>query len=139
MKSSKKPNPPISDFMTTIPVRLEETESLQTALHLMQRYDIRHLPVTRGGALAGVVSESGLRVMMGVMSQVDVVEQPVKIMVRDSPYTTAPDTPFKDVIGEMLRRRVSSVVVMKDEQIFGIFTITDALKLIQSAYDADSE
>jgi CBS domain-containing protein len=51
---------PISRLMTPDPVRLEEEAPLVEAMLAMARHGIRHVVVTRGGRLAGVLSERDL-------------------------------------------------------------------------------
>ena len=51
---------PIGRLMTPDPVRLEEDVPLVEAAVAMARHGIRHMVVTRGGRLAGVISERDL-------------------------------------------------------------------------------
>ena len=50
----------ISKVMTPNPVTLDETASAFDAALLMARHAIRHVPITRGGKLAGLISERDL-------------------------------------------------------------------------------
>ena len=47
---------PVSDFMTRSPEQLDEGTPLAFALNKMSVGDFRHLPLTRGGRLSGIVS-----------------------------------------------------------------------------------
>ena len=51
---------PLSRVMTPHPVSLDETASAFDAALAMARHGIRHLPVTRGGAVVGIISERDL-------------------------------------------------------------------------------
>jgi CBS domain-containing protein len=47
---------PVSEFMTPNPEQLDEATPLAFALNRMSGGDFRHLPLTRGGRLSGIVS-----------------------------------------------------------------------------------
>jgi acetoin utilization protein AcuB len=47
----------VADVMTPEPVTIESVSSLDRALELMDRLDIRHLPVLEDGRLAGILSD----------------------------------------------------------------------------------
>ena len=47
---------PVSEFMTPNPEQLDEATPLAFALNKMSGGDFRHLPLTRGGRLSGIVS-----------------------------------------------------------------------------------
>lgn len=51
---------PLLQVMTSAPLCLDENASAFEAVLLMARHGIRHVPVTRGGRLAGMVSEHDL-------------------------------------------------------------------------------
>ena len=51
---------PLSRLMTPNPVSLDENASAFDAVLLMARHGVRHVPVTRGGRLVGMVSERDL-------------------------------------------------------------------------------
>lgn len=47
---------PLAEVMTPDPVTIEWRDAAMTALRLMQEGRFRHLPVTRGGEVAGILS-----------------------------------------------------------------------------------
>ena len=51
---------PLAQVMTTDPLCLDENASAFDAALLMARHGVRHVPVTRGGTLLGVISERDL-------------------------------------------------------------------------------
>ena len=55
---------PVSDFMTESPEQLDEATPLAFALNKMSVGDFRHLPLTQGGRLSGIVS---LRDFLGLV------------------------------------------------------------------------
>jgi CBS domain-containing protein len=49
---------PIADFMTSMPHTVGSEQTITFAQKLMQKYDIRHLPVLHGGELHGIVPKT---------------------------------------------------------------------------------
>jgi len=56
IKGLKASETKVSDLMTKNMVVIDPTESIQTALNLMQKFHIRHLPIIENGVVLGVVS-----------------------------------------------------------------------------------
>jgi len=56
IKGLKAAETKVSDLMTKNMVVIGPTESIQTALNLMQKFHIRHLPIIEDGVVLGVVS-----------------------------------------------------------------------------------
>jgi len=109
---------------------VEVSESARHALDRLAEGAFRHVVVTRGGELVGVVS---LR---------DLVEDDVprrdELILRDVLRSTAPhvakaDTPLVDVIGLMRRYKVGCVpIVDEDRHPVGIVTRRDVIGLVLS-------
>jgi acetoin utilization protein AcuB len=122
-----KPIPTISKFMTTSPHSIDAGQTLARAEAVMREHHIRHLPVLRGGKLAGVVTDRDMHL---VESLKDVDPRLVKVedAMSDSVYAVAPEAPLDEVVGEMGGRKYGSVVVMQNEKVVGIFTTVDVCR-----------
>ena len=55
-RESRVASRPVSDFMTSDPEILEQETPIVYALNRMALGDFRHLPLTQGGRLAGIIS-----------------------------------------------------------------------------------
>lgn len=119
-------------------VTLERNDKLLVADDLMRLGRIRHLPVVdENGKLAGIVSQrdlfhSGLIRALGYGSHaqrqaLDMVV--VKEAMRGDVVTTTPDTPLADAANLMLDRKIGCLVVLDHDQIVGILTESDFVKL----------
>lgn len=124
----------VKEFMTTLPLTVDVTTSLETAARLFQRYDIRHLPVTKSGKLCGLVYERDLRLLMK-SRLVDEGQQTVKRLVNRLPLQVGPDASVRSVIAEMVRKKHDACLVSRRGKLLGIFTVTDALKLLLQAHE----
>ena len=56
-----KPPPSLKTAMTPFPYSIQRSASLEEARQLMDRHDVRHLPVTDRHELVGLVSDRDLR------------------------------------------------------------------------------
>jgi acetoin utilization protein AcuB len=124
----------ISDVMTRMPRCIESHQSLDLAGKWMNELNVRHLPVREAGKVVGILSDRDLVLMLG--SDSDSARNPEhKRKVEDamiSNVLTVLDTQtVKEVAEKMLMHRVGSAVVTgSDGSVSGIFTDTDALKIL---------
>lgn len=119
----------VGAIMTPQPVTIGRKESLTTAHRLMRTHGVRHLPVLEHGDLVGILSQRDLlflETIRGVDADTDIVED---AMTTDT-YSVAPDTPIATVAKQMARKRYGCAVVMERGRVAGIFTATDALRIV---------
>ena len=116
-------------IMTTQPVTIGRTETLLTAHRLMRTHHVRHLPVLEHGELVGIVSQRDLFLIESIRG-VDVEEDIVEDAMSTDTYAVAPDVPIANVAKHMMRQRYGCAVVMERGRVIGIFTVTDALRLV---------
>lgn len=125
----KKPMPQVREFMTRTPIVADARSSLYQLRQVMQKSNIRHLPVEKDGKIVGVVSERGLKSALGF-------DQSEKLSAADimspEPFTVSPDTSLEEVAAIMAEEKYGSVLV-KDEnnQLQGIFTSVDACRALR--------
>jgi acetoin utilization protein AcuB len=120
----------IKDYMTAAPVSIALDAELDEAIALMQEHGIRHLPVTDGGALTGIVSERDLTIVQSLVSEsgnrVSVAET-----MTPEPYCVPPDAPLSAVAQHMADAKIGCAIVEQPAgQIVGLFTTTDALRAL---------
>lgn len=119
----------VGAIMTQQPVTIGRQESLTMAHRLMRTHNIRHLPVLEHGDLVGILSQRDLlflETIRGVDTDEDVVED---AMTTDT-YAVPPETPIAVVAKQMARKRYGCAVVMERGRVAGIFTATDALRIV---------
>jgi acetoin utilization protein AcuB len=91
---------------------------------------IRHVPVLEDGKLLGIVSERDLHVVEA-LSHCNPDEVSVhEAMVADV-YTVTEDDSLDEIVEAMVDRRCGSAVILdRDHHVTGIFTATDALRVL---------
>ena len=120
---------PIAEYMTPLPHTVGSEQTITFAQKLMQKYDIRHLPVLHGGELYGIVSDRDLGMIAG-LNEVNPDVTTVEEAMTQEAYTVSKDTSLFGVLQEMLEHKYSSAVVVEGVKIVGIFTTHDSLKLL---------
>lgn len=105
--------------------------ALGVAREQMKRFQIRHLPVLRAGAIVGILSERDLLLMSKFSGS-------EKFTVEDAmtgdPFVAEPDTLLAEVVAVMAERKIGSVIVAEKNKPVGIFTATDGMKLLAAIY-----
>lgn len=123
--------PVIRDFMLPHPYTIEYFEHLGTAEKLMNEHRIRHLPVVDGHEIYGLISERDLKIAACVYKDSDFH---TKILCRDIclsvPYVVEETELLEVVLATMAKRRLGSTVITKGGAVVGIFTTTDACRLL---------
>jgi CBS domain-containing protein len=97
----------------------------------MRDHRVRHLPVLEHGELIGIVSQRDLyflETLRGVELENDVVED---AMTTDT-YAVAPDAAIGTVTQHMARHRYGCAVILERGKVAGVFTATDALRLVSA-------
>lgn len=121
---------PVEEYTTADTVTATERVTIDELRQLMERHGVRHLPVLRGDAVVGLVSERDLRLVAGLSAAEKMQVQAADIMA-PAPLTVRASTPLDEVALAMSEKKVGSVIVNDDEgRFYGIFTATDALNAL---------
>lgn len=132
--------PPIETVMTPLPYTVEEDDRIDEAERVLSEHDIRHLPVTRNGALVGLLSDRDLKLLVN-----PALTSPERHRIRvgqicaRNPYAIEMGTPLDRVLREMARRHLDSALVTQGGKLAGIFTSTDACRLLAEALQVRAE
>jgi acetoin utilization protein AcuB len=127
--------PKISDFMTASPHLIGAEQSLARAHDVMRKNDLRHLPVLHGGKLVGLVSRGDLH-LVETMPDVDAEKVSVEEAMSRDVYGVGPDELLLSVVREMTTRKLGSAVILAHGKVVGIFTVIDALRVLDKALEA---
>jgi acetoin utilization protein AcuB len=119
----------VEDVMTAQPITIGRTQSLEVAHRLMRENRCRHLPVLEHGELVGVLSQRDLD-LLETLGKTDRTMDLIDGAMTQECYAVAPDTPLERVAAEMTEHRYGCAVVMERDRVIGIFTATDALRVV---------
>jgi CBS domain-containing protein len=120
--------PLVGAVMTPFPHFVRPEDSIASIHELMERFDIHHIPLQRGTALVGVISETELAKQGKARRAADLDLPP--------PYIVGIGARLSDVVREMSERHLGSVLVVRHEKLAGILSVTDACRLLAEALEA---
>ena len=127
--------PQVRKYMTRIPHEAERCSTVAEAVEVMQTHAIRHIPVMKGAHVAGIVSERDVltsRIKFG--SKLDAM--PLEDICQKDVLCVNPMTPVDEVARRLLGRKVGSAVVLDGDFLVGIFTTTDALRVLKDVFSS---
>jgi acetoin utilization protein AcuB len=127
--------PRLKTVMTPFPFTIDSGDSIDDAVALMRREKIRHLPVLSGGKLTGIVTERDVKVAAALEEKHPDASVLVGDICHEEPYCADLSRPLNDVVKEMARRHLGSVLVTKNDSLVGIFTTTDACQCLGEFFD----
>jgi acetoin utilization protein AcuB len=96
---------------------------------LMRQHNLRHLPVLERGKIVGVVSQRDLY-FLETIGAVDPETDCVDEAMTSDVYCVGPDTHVEEVVAEMADHKYGCAVVVEHNKVAGMFTTTDALRLL---------
>lgn len=127
--------PLIKEYMTCQPQTIGAGDSAEKARQFMTQIGVRHLPVTKGGALVGILSERELNLACGIES-IDASQLLVIDVCSQNPCTVTPDTPLRTVAKIMADEHFGSMIVAERGKPVGIFTTSDACRALHDVLTA---
>lgn len=110
--------------MTPFPYHVDATAPLEEARALMREHEIHHLAVKRGDAIAGVVA------MRDLPHPADDGGRAVREVAMGDPYVVDINTRVDEVALTMAARHIDCALVTRDGHLAGLFTTTDACRLL---------
>ena len=130
----------VGDCMIKDPHAVREDASMKEVVMLMRQHHIRHLPVTEGTILVGIVTDRDIRkaspsLLSGVeMSEYEEVlsNTPISRIMTREPFTVTAETDLKDAVQVLVDKTVGGLPVVDGQELVGIFTETDALKVLMN-------
>lgn len=123
-----KEMPRVKMVMTPFPYSIGQRESLEKAREMMEEHRIHHLPVMDSGVPLGAISHRDLHRALAEASSEDAGSLTVADLIRDEAYVADLSEPLDRVLRHMAEKRLGVALVVKDDRLAGIFTLTDACR-----------
>jgi predicted transcriptional regulator len=112
----------IRDYMTRQPWTVQADDSLKLAREMTEARGVHHLPVMDAGAVVGIVTSRELDAAGDRLGTVADVMKPAQ--------RVGSDLLLCDVLDRMTSEHCDAVVVTDGTKVEGIFTATDALRVL---------
>ena len=129
--------PVVGAVMTSFPYFVEPGDTATKMEKMMDEHGIRHLPVQEKGKVTGIVSERDLHHYVK-RSSADAEKNQIHardIMIRD-PFIAPFRAPLNEVVFEMARRRIGSVIVQRQGKLAGILSAIDVCRILGEYLEA---
>lgn len=122
-----KINLKIDEFTTPAPLTAKLEATVAELKDLMGEKGIRHLPISDGDQVVGIVTDRDLKTLE--LAETDEIK--AKDFMTTDIFTVSSETPIEQVALEMSSKKIGSAIVTKaDGSLYGIFTSTDALNAL---------
>jgi acetoin utilization protein AcuB len=115
------------DVMTDAVRTISPAATAEDAWQLMQQAGIRHLVVTSGSRLVGLVSDRDLGSLRG--GPLRKGKTVADVMTSDI-VTVLPETPVRKAANVMRGRSIGCLVVAVGDRVMGVVTVADLLELL---------
>jgi acetoin utilization protein AcuB len=135
------------DVMTPNPLTVGPEASVAEVWDLMREVDIRHVPVTLGGVLVGMLSDRDLaRVDIARLLKVggadalrQELETPISRVMSPDPISVEPESEIGEVIGLLLDHKIGALPVVDEgtREVVGIISYVDVLRALQDVLEED--
>lgn len=127
----------VDEYTSSTPVTVSLNSALGDAMDLMKKNGIRHLPVVDGKTIVGLVSERDLLANFGKPWS-------EHLRVKEIMQTDVLFAYENDSLGEVAFRlskdkKGSAIILDSDDNLYGIFTTTDALNALVEILDYQGE
>ena len=113
---------PVADHMSRDVVTLDTGDTLAHARAMRDIKGVRHFPVLRDGAVAGMVSDRDLRLAEGMC---DSSQRTVREAMASDVVSLSPASNLSEAARLMVEHKISAMPIVDDGRLVGILTSTD--------------
>jgi len=119
----------VNKIMSDSPVTITPDKRVGQALKLMQKHNIRHLPVVKDERLVGWITSRDLReVLLASMLEKITVED---VMLK-SPITVTPETQVEEAARLVHEHKIGGMPVLDSGKLVGVITLMDLISAFLS-------
>jgi len=114
----------VAQIMTKNPIHITPDKRVGQALKLIQKHNIRHLPVMKEGQMVGWITSRDLRevLLASMLEKITVAD----VMVKD-PVKVSPDTSVEEAARLIHENKIGGMPVMEGERLVGVITMLDLI------------
>ncbi len=118
----------VAEFTSESPITISQETKIDDILDLLEKHKFRHLPVVKKDKVVGIISDRDLFYAHYNSESPEITAR--DIMTPD-PYTVKHTDSIDSVAYELSKRKVGSAIVVDQVgDLYGIFTVTDALNAL---------
>lgn len=129
----------VRNYMTRPVETMSRDENLLAATLKLRRTGFRHLPIVDNGRLVGIITDRDIsrlspsRLEKITPDQYNAIleETPLERVMTRNPLTVSPEMPIVEAVSLLHRKKLGSLPVVEGDQLVGIITVTDMLRLLE--------
>lgn len=126
----------VEEFTTPILHVISQNALLDQAFSIMKENNIRHLPVSDGEQILGIISERDVMALYGKDWQEAIR---VRDFMNESVLSVYRGDNLGEVAYQLSNNKVGSAIVLDENgKVYGIFTVTDALNALVEIFVTDA-
>ena len=115
--------------MTPFPHTVDIGAPISQVRAFLQEHRIRHLPVTEEGALAGIITDRDIKLILGPdFDYPDADTLTARDVYQPDVFVVDINTRLDAVLTEMAERRIGSALVTRKGRMAGVMTVTDVCR-----------
>ena len=126
MTTTKKTMPVLASVLTPFPYHIESSASITEAEEMMKEHNIRHLIVMEDGDIYGILSDRELQHHGALYGMDKNSDLSVSDICPNSFVVADIHDPLDKVLQVMAEKQLGSIVALREGELAGIFTTTDA-------------
>ncbi len=114
----------VSQIMSTKIVTISPNKQVGQALKLMQKHQIRHLPVMEKDRMVGWITSRDLRevLLASMLEEIKVAD-----VMLQAPISVSPDTDGEDAARLIHEHKIGGMPVMEGDRLMGVITMQDLI------------
>lgn len=121
----------VGSVMTRLPYVASVDDGIDVVEAIMKDHGVRHVPVVDGEILFGIVSQRDVALLLNpALTFGDRRRVRTRSICTRNPYVVSEEEPLDQVVLEMAERQLGSAIVAREGKVVGIFTVTDACRVL---------
>ena len=135
----------VVDVMTKHPLVMTPSETIGEADEVMMENRIRQLPIVKGSALLGIITDRDIRSFLADSPLLDsdrrekALGTEVREVMTAHPLTLSPDDTLRDAVELLVEDKIGGIPVVDEaEGLVGIVTYVDVLRCFLNRLDDDA-
>ncbi|MCD6571263.1 MAG: CBS domain-containing protein [Deltaproteobacteria bacterium] len=115
----------VNSWMITDVITIKPEAGIRTALMVMKKHSVRHLPVVENGVFIGLVTLGDLKqaILASMLEQLK-----VKDVMIQNPYTITPDATLEKAARIIYKKNIGCLPILDSGALVGIITVNDILR-----------
>jgi len=125
----------VEQVMAKKVVTIDRDASIEELVKNFRKYDYHAFPVLSGKKLMGIVTKTDILKILGREKLGDVLASHINDIMTAPPSTISPDVYIGDAVKVMLKQRIRTLPVVKNDKLVGLISHSDIVRRILKRSD----